>query len=271
MVIQNAHSIFVVLFLILSTGAARGSQPAFDSAADSAYNNGWSQGSNGGFGYGEGWSFAASSSPILGSSTTNGSGDANGDGDINTPRAIAGRAWGLPSGTATRTFSGPLVGGQTFSIDYDDYGGGSPNYSSSIYLLAPDGSIALHVDSNRIGTAGGLQYVVFTSTAELDSGVSDTNEGIHLGFLVAPTGVEVSLTPYLAGTATTTIDVPYSGQIESFEFLADGGPSVPMAAWPYINNIAITPEPGSAALWVLAGGGPLLRRRRRRLPSGRQW
>ena len=252
----------VVLTLIAGSITAKASQPAFDSAADSAYNSGWADGSNGGFGWGGPWAFTFLShgAAFTGSSATNGNGDPNGDGDINTPRSGSGRAWGLSSDPgfdviATRPFGGPLLLGQTFSIDFDDFGSASPNYGSSLFLLAPDGSTAIRLDANV-----GLDYRINPTVTE-DSGVPETDQGIHLAFTQLTSEVQVSITPYLAGASTTTLIIPYAGQIDAVQFQANTMGTNPFVI-PYINDIAITPEPSGAALFGLVCGCSLLRRRR---------
>src|SRR6185437_2824125 len=81
----------------IASNAVQASQIAYDTAGDSAYNNGWTQGSDGGFGWGDGWTLATPSpdNTFLGSS------------NVNSPRAPGGRAWGLRGSKASRAFSGP--------------------------------------------------------------------------------------------------------------------------------------------------------------------
>jgi hypothetical protein len=254
------HTLVLAPILIASIcAAARGAQLAYDSAGDSAYNNGWTAGSNGGYGWGGGWNFTGvSPGPIIGDSTTNGAGPTDGFGDINSPQSPGGRAWGLLSGTALRTFSGSLDTGQRFLVDLDDFGFASPNFSSSVFLI-PAGQAPV------VGVLAGYgpDYLVsFPDGLRVDSGVAETDHGLHLSFAQTPSDVQVSLTPVLGGTSRT-ISVPYSGQLLGVEFESQG-PGSSGLTWPipYINNIAITPEPEGAGLVSLAAGGLLLRRRR---------
>jgi hypothetical protein len=254
--LTGLHLVGILLFA--SSAAVQGAQIAFDSAGDSAYNSGWSQGSNGGFGWGSGWSlgFFGPGQAFLGDSTTNGSGDPEGDGDINSPRVVGGRAWGLIDGSATRLFSSPLSPGQTFSIDLDDYGASSVNFFSMVSLLAPGGARAVSFTANR---SAANHYRLEAAGTDIDTGVPDTDQGIHIAFTELSSGVQVSLTPYIAGASTTTLIAPYTGQLTGMEF---DSVAEPLYLTPYINNIAITPEP--AGLGLLALTVPALTMCRRR-------
>jgi hypothetical protein len=242
-----------------------GGQVAYDTAGDSAYNSGWIQGSSGGFGWGGGWAMTGTPQaiPIIASSTTNGIGDPEGDGDINSPRTSSGRAWGLVYGTATRGFGGALSIGQTFSIDYDDYGSAlSPNHYSDLYLITPGGADAVGLLANR-----SLDYLVaLPDGSRVDTGVAETDQGIHLTFTQLASGIQVSLTPYVPGATATTLNVPYNGQLSGITFDSIGfyvaDPNEFAYYTPYINNMSITPEPAALALIGLGAGGMLIRRRR---------
>lgn len=245
-------------FCTLFVCAASGSQFAFDSAADSAYNNGWTQGSNGGFGWASGWSLdLVHGFPLIGSSATNGFGDPDGDGDINSPRSATGRAWGAGfEDVATRQFNGPLSVGQTFSVDFDDYGGSSnANFFSTVSLLARDGTTAVALRANV-----GSDYRI---DPNMDTGVRETDQGIHVAFTQLAGDVQVSITPYITGAPTSTVVFPYTGQVEGFQFRASSAANpTPAFETPYVNNISITPEPGGAGLIVLGSCFALLGRRR---------
>src|SRR5207237_6147779 len=91
---------------------------------------GWTDGTNGGTGWGSPWSIHTGGT-FAGSSATNGAGDLDGDGDINAPHNANGRAWGMKATAATpttlgdgvsaqRMLNGPLSVGQTFKIDFDN-------------------------------------------------------------------------------------------------------------------------------------------------------
>lgn len=236
------------------------SQPAFDTAGDSAYNAGWTQGSNGGFGWGGGWQIGAVQNAFIGSSATNGRGDLNGDGDINSPRGTGGRAWGAGfSYDAIRAFSGPLSVGQTFSIDFDD-DGFVPRFNdyTGLAVISPAGTVAIAINA---APNYDLRYLGTSGYVPIDTGVRDTDGGIHLAFTKAEFGFVVSITPCVAGATTSAFPVPYYGDIAFFELDTYNywGTFSPYST--YINNMAITPEPSGGALVVVISL-PALRRRR---------
>jgi hypothetical protein len=117
---------FTIIVASIMTSSTWAANLAYDDASDSAYSGGFTNGSNGGYGFGPWTLYYINANVIIGDSTSNGDGvdDGNsygtiGDGDINT----AGVAWGFfPFGYAyaSRPFTGgPLDVGQTFSIDLD--------------------------------------------------------------------------------------------------------------------------------------------------------
>lgn len=235
-------TVLAVFTLVSSAPAA---DIAFDSAGDSAYNNGWLNSSNGGYGWGGGWSLTSYSvQPTVGDST------AYGFPDINSPQVVGGRAWQLQFALATRPFSGPLSVGQTFSIDWVDDADGW-QFISAVSLLAPNGSVAVEVGENQSG-----HYIVGPAGGPFaDTGIAG-KPGAHLAITQTSTALQFSLTQYAPGTGTAVIDVPYSGQVSAVQIGTDVNPN-------FINNLSITPEPSSIAVLGLAVYGLLVRRRGR--------
>jgi hypothetical protein len=253
-----------LLVFFAGTAAASGSQTAFDSAGDSAYNSGWTSVTNGGFGWGGGWTFTLNPSfAFIGSSATNGFfGDPNSDGDINSPRSAGGRAWGLwGRSAAIRTFDGNLSVGQTFSVDFDDMGARNvPNSFEYLYLLKLDGTAGVFVSAIE----GPDYFVGYNNSGVnqvLDAGVADTSEGIRLDFTRTVDGVSLGMTPYLTGATTTLLSLPYTGDLSAVELYSNAGAFGIDAV--YVNNIAITPEPGTAGIVAASLGGMFMIRRRR--------
>ena len=249
------------LVIALLAASGRASQIAFDSAADSAYNGGWTQGSNGGFGWGGGWSFTPFDLPqfrVIGDSTTNGRGDPEGDGDINTPRVAGGRAWGIHglSTTASRNFSGPLSPGQTFSIDFDDSKvAGVPNLQVSLGLGSTGGAGGINF---TVGVKPDY-FVLGPDNTSIDTGIVDTDQGLRLVFTqILASTVNVSVTPYIAGASTFSVDLANVGELNAVGFTVQDSDTS------YINNMSLTPEPCAVTLG-LVGALPLLLRRRRRV------
>lgn len=124
-------SLFVVAGAVALASGSWAALIGYDDASDPAYAGGWTNGSNGGFGFGP-WQISATganSGWFIGDSNGNGSGAGPG---INTP---VNRAWGMwandssggsnPPGpgavVASRRFAnGPMNVGDTFSIDIDN-------------------------------------------------------------------------------------------------------------------------------------------------------
>lgn len=179
--------VLVPMLLISGTGwRALGAVVAFDSAQDPAYTGAWSDGANGGSGFGP-WVLVSSNSAgfFCGTSAANGDGDPGLTGDIDT----AGRAWGLyanltPSmGTAlaTRPFSSALESGQRFAIDFDNgyvQSSSSPSGTVGFALLNSAGE-----EKVRFQFVGGeSSFQVVDNSGVHDIGLPFTSQGLHIVF-----------------------------------------------------------------------------------------
>lgn len=268
--------LFVGVALFLQANTVLSANLAADAAWDPAYAGGWTNGSNGGYGFAP-WIFSPAASHAnagyyIGSSTSNGDGldnglvgGAAGDLDIDTGPFFS-VSWGLygnngASATAVRPFTGGgLDPGQTFSIDFDN---GDVEAPGEIILAFMDvffnplfqvsfsggGSYYEYIDVAGVSTTAvafgdeGLRFSMtmtgptnYTASLVRRDGVSDT----WSGDLTAAPGVFVAIHDKGAGTNSGV----------RFDF--------------FINNMEIVPEPSTialAALGVIGLAGCYLRRR----------
>lgn len=253
-------SIWVPVFL--SDGSAVAGYAASDNAADPAYGAGWADGSNGGSGWGGTWLLLHNGGGFfVGNSAV------NGRGDVNTPPGPAGRAWGISgsAANANRQFRGPMTSGDSFSIDFTNGAIGSPGFQGWELI---DYGFELQFEFDTVWGMSDYEVVDESGpgrhTAERDSGIPVTNQGLHCVFtLTGNDTYSLAVTP-LVGVATTTItgmvlptdNIPINAVvIENGEAATD--PAGPL----YFNNIRLTPEPG--VFWPMIAAATLLLRRRR--------
>ncbi len=182
--------------ILLGGGMTRAATNGLDQAGDTAYDSGWTQGSNGGSGFGA-WILttttedAGQAGHFVGDSTSNGGGPATEfDDDINTND----RAWGLyanngQTASAVRPLlDGPMMPGQTVEF-YMDNG---------------------WVDGGAVG--GGLQNAQGQNVFEVlyRSGVYEYVDAM---------GIQTSSVPFtdkgLKVSVTLTSYATYTGRIES--------------------------------------------------------
>lgn len=238
-------AIAILGFSLLSTQASA-ALIAYDNAGDSAYNSGTVIGVNGGYGWGGPWSadlgLSLRSSSLLG-------GPAPSTGYINSPQSPDGRAWGagyfrdqgpLPTITASRPFSGPLVPGQKFSIDFD----ANPGASAGITL----GDLA-------VGMGGFINNVPVYQAQSLvgptvDFGPAVTDFGARADFMVlTDSSAQVTITSLAPGGESDSFILPYSNPMTGI--LAQHFPWSGDSGYLYINNMSITPEPDSVGLSLI--------------------
>ena len=268
----------IVLLLVASTLAfsphAHGTI-AFDSASDPAYGGGWTNGSNGGYGFGP-WNLSHPSPSTtfgIGPSTANGDGLDDGvyngvpsDGDIGIALRLQGTNF---TATAGRLFSsGRLAIGQTFSIDFDngDYGY-ETRYAIQLYqtdssfnpvdlafeLFLHLGSFYGYLDTG-FGTTTLIEYGTeglrfsFSLTGEIDYGTA-TNYS-YVASLVRADGVSTSWTG----------EVAYRPDYLQLEHSIPIGADATVNGF-YVNNLSIVPEPSTLAILVCGAGCLWLRTR----------
>jgi len=251
--------------LAAAAGVARGDASfALDTADDPAYDNGWTNGSNGGYGFGA-WNLSASGGGFfIGSSANNAGGSAGID--------TGGESWGLWSGStgdvnAIRAFSnGTMSVGEAFLINLDNgwvYGGGSVG-------------VGLQNSSGQnlweyYFVGGGSDYTINDNAGQWDSGIPYTPDGMSLEFqLTGPTSYTLNVTAYYQGGSSFT-NYNFSGSLISqadqaiarfhlWSYHAGDGSEYDFFA----NTAQAIPEPSVASLLLAAGAGCWVFRRRRR-------
>ena len=243
----------VIWFVSVATPVAAASV-ASDSAASAVYSGGWTNGSNGGSGFGA-WILSGlnTSGFFVQSSTNNGGGDPSVDGDIDT----AGRAWGLfasltPSvGTAlaTRTFSSELESGQQFVINLDNG-----------YLQNSYGREKFWFQF----TGGDTSYKIVDSSGVRDTGIPFTSQGLHVVFTMGSIGLTSTYTVQISAVGSdglTNLPVTFSGnlfssafdpvqtvdRVQLFNYAAGTGPTADV----FFNSMSI-PPPNPGAFKTLA-------------------
>jgi len=258
---------------------------AFDTASDAAYNSGFSNGSNGGSGFGA-WQInntSANSSQdgeFIGDSSQNGSGTS---GNINT---TGNKSWGMyansgNTASAVRPFvSGGVNGsttlgvGETVSISMDT-GFEDTGAVTGISLQNSSGTTRFEF----YFTGGQSFYDLNVAGAEKSTnltgsnGIPFTSDGLSLTFTqLGGTSWSLAVTP--SGGATHTYSSTDFGtlaasdisQIRLFNF--NGGSN--SAKNTYFNNIQVVPEPSSGGLLVAALGGLGILACGRRRAGGRE-
>lgn len=234
-----------------------------DTAAHSAYNGGWTNGSNGGSGFGP-WALTPQPNSnnagfFIGSSANNGDGGGNAPppSDIDT----SGESWGLyansgQTGAAVRPLTGALALNQSIRFDYDNGwidNGGTVGFS---FLAGGEERLGLTF------VGGEQNYFVQDASGPVDTGIGFTDEGMQIEFApistdryaisIAPRGgAPVVLRGDLAGTAGSDID-----SIRFFNTNAGPGSQRDV----FVNSLLVLPEP--AGLGLLVAAAAALRRRR---------
>lgn len=269
--------ILTTTFVVLNvcTGLASASSVAFDDAGDPAYSGGWTNGSNGGYGWGGSWQISGAGNAFTASSTT------NGGANIDTQ----GQSWGQATPNifnddygvfATRPFSGDLSVGQSFVIDFDS--GIFTNFGSPV----PSVQIQL---AGQFGTVFALSADTMHNT--LDSGGYGIEDGTDdQGFISVPLALTQGFQMVFTLTAPTTYSFfLYSINNSTLLFTTNGivgyvyndgftnsinsvtlettNSGLDPANWNFFNNMAIIPEPGAVALVGQALALVLLLRQRR--------
>ncbi len=212
---------------------------ASDRAANAAYSTGWSNGSNGGYGWGSSW-------------TLNSSGPS---GTFSAGTALTLQASTGTNAQAVRSFGGALGIGQTFSMDY---------YSGTLEM----GSVAGFKLENASGSLlfefdcyGGFtpSYTMTDDDGPGWKSANKTTQGIHIEFTL--TGAS-SYTIAVNQIGSTTV-ISRSGnliaaaggtEISQFHLFFNGNAPSTTSNQQSFNNFAVVPEPSGIALLGMTGG-----------------
>ncbi|HUJ09511.1 MAG TPA: PKD domain-containing protein [Verrucomicrobiae bacterium] len=238
---------------------------SYDKASDPTYSGGWTNGSNGGVGWGlnpdssTGWRLfiagVQSNDPavlLLASSTSNNTnGDSNADGDIDT----AGVAWGMLGNAeavvAARYFDSALVDGQKFVIEMDN-GTIVPGGTEVGFVLQSsdaENRLTFHL------TAGSATYQLVGDGAPIDTGVTNTDEGLrivveqvnsdtgHVFITRLVDGVTVAISNVFLNTSVATRDI---AAVSLFN-LSSGGAATNRL---FFNAMSILPNPADTSLFA---------------------
>lgn len=248
-------SISLVFAMVLGAPAlARAANLAYDTAANSTYDSGWSNGSNGGFGF-NGWSH----------NTTSGDGGQNG---FFVGTSAFGRSWGLyansgQTASSVRPFTGTALSlNQTFSISMDN---GNIQTGGTVGLGLQTSGGTNRLEFFFVGGGSDYRY--------LRNGVTGGSEPTGISFMTGNAGLRIFVTPLNSTDARLRVTND-TGSSELFNqiltlanatdiarvrvFNANAGSGGANDA--FFDDVA-TPEPGSLSLGLL-GSIALLRRRR---------
>ncbi len=200
-------SVGLIAFLAIKTFA---SSPASDSACSAAYSGSWTNGSNGGSGFGV-WQLSSGANQgfFVGNSNNNGGGGGPGINCTNSSSAI--QAWGIwansgSTAQAIRPFSnGGMISGEVFNIDIDTgYLNSSGGNNASQGFGLQDSSAV-----NRFElyfTAGASDYYIHDSTGlTRDTKINWTDGGLSVAFTLTGTNTYSVSIKRLAGAGGSGI------------------------------------------------------------------
>lgn len=249
-----------ILGLCIGMSKVYAANLAYDDASDTAYGAGWTNGSNGGFGFGS-WIFLSLGTNTLHTiqtSTLNGDGDGNADGDIDS----AGVAWGLASGEASAVYAirpftgGDLLSGQYFSVQFDSGLDFDPDKSAS-GIGFYDSGMSLGLFSFYKTTNAPTYFYVDAAGVDVVTSIPVTDEGGWLTFqMTGPTSYLATVTLLTGGSyawsgdllAAPGVFLAFSGSVET------GSTDEPYRF--LINRMEVVPEPRGLAL-ILGGAASI--------------
>jgi hypothetical protein len=193
-------------------------QPAQDIAGFSAYNGGWTNGSNGGWGFAA-WTLRATG--VIGSSS-NGFfiGSSKGNAFGTSPGFDTGPSWGIyasggNTGVAYRAFSAALPVGRTFAADMDN---GFINTGNSVGFVLRNGntsgSVAEYLTGARFQfyfVGGDSTYTIWDNAGAQDTDIPYAGTGQHLEFTLTSADTYTLVVSDNATGATSTFSGTLAG------------------------------------------------------------
>lgn len=241
----------------LAVGSTAFAQLAYDDASDAAYSGGFSDSSNGGYGF-SAWTINANQG-------TGFAGSFVGDPASGGISGMSASSFGLyanPDGSgasvdAIRSFSSALSVGQTFSfqwgVNWDSNGAGNKGFSlysggaggTELVNINMGGSAAITINGNSMFANYG------TAAMTLNFEITDPNTLRVYG--IGRDGSE---------SFDDTVDITGSS-VDTFKFYAEGlsndnGDN----RQPYFNNLQVVPEPSTIVLGLVGVVGLIAARRR---------
>lgn len=210
---------------------------AYDSAADATYQEGWHDGNNGGYGWGSAWNLNSNSTGEPFSTDANLTLSTMGSGTY---------------ATATRSFNGPLVVGQTFKIDWFSHQMTS-GARGGIRLENAAGDILF--EFRYFGGNGPYTFMDRHSNGQKSAMFSQ--RGVHLEFtLTSPATLSFSLTyigetiPEHQSNSRPLVYSVHGFDISQFTIFLEDNSESSQPLIQEFNNFAVVPEPSTMVLLV---------------------
>ncbi len=269
---MNLRLSFLVVLLALPLLTAVHGDLAYDEASLAAYSGGWTNGSNGGSGFG---AWTLTDDPQSGFAgafrTTIINADLNGIGTGTT----ATNAWGEYANSAGFNQAVAYRGlsldvAETFSVSIEN--GGIQN-GGSVGLCLRTGNVNSVVGDYNAGTrfefsfiGGSNNYYIFDSEAYYDTGIAWQNSGLQLSLTLTSADTYDLMVVQLASATTNfftgrTLGGTSGTAIESVSMFNRDAETDNV----YFNSMAIIPEPSSLYMLLLGTSGLILAWVRKRI------
>jgi hypothetical protein len=246
--------IAAIASITLSSGAVAQTN-AFDFGAN--YASGWTNGANGGFGFGA-WTITASAGTgFAGNFIANPAGAGISGMSTQSFGLYANPQLSGATVTASRPLSAPLQVGETFSLQWGiNWDGDNGTNGNKGFNILVGGTQVVNVNN------GGNSDIQFNT---VNTGFGFGTQAMTWSFTYTnPTTLFVTANDR-DGTGTFSTNITVGGGISSFSLYASQLGAGDQRQ-PYFNDFAVVPEPSTYALLTLSAAGlgaHLIRRRRR--------